>query len=456
MAQKPNIPKGTRDFSPIEVAKRQHIISIIKSNFEKFGFQPIETPSFENSETLMGKYGEEGDRLIFKILNSGDYLAKADEKALQNKESNILTSSISEKALRYDLTVPFARYVVQHQNDIEFPFKRYQIQPVWRADRPQKGRFREFFQCDADVVGSKSLWQEVELVQLYDAVFTDLGLKGATIKINNRKILSGIAEVIGASDKLIDFTVALDKLDKIGEDGVKTEMIEKGISAEAIQKVQPLFNFTGTISEKIEKLAQLLASSNEGMKGVEELQFICDTVSKLGLTTAFLDLDVTLARGLNYYTGAIFEVAPPKEVAMGSIGGGGRYDDLTGIFGLKDMSGVGISFGLDRIYLVVEELNLFPITVISSTKALFINYGEKEAFYSMKAIKELRNFGIKVELYPDAVKVGKQFMHADKRAIPFAIIVGETEMNEGKFALKNLTSGEQVMLDFEGLKNALV
>ena len=456
MAQKPSIPKGTRDFSPSEVAKRQYIISIIKNNFEKFGFQPIETPSFENSETLMGKYGEEGDRLIFKILNSGDYLAKADEKALQNKESNKLTSSISEKALRYDLTVPFARYVVQHQNDIEFPFKRYQIQPVWRADRPQKGRFREFFQCDADVVGSKSLWQEVELVQLYDSVFTDLGLKGVTIKINNRKILSGIAEVIGASDKLIDFTVALDKLDKIGEDGVKTEMIEKGISAEAIQKVQPLFNFTGTISEKIEKLAQLLASSKEGMKGVEELQFICNTVSKLGLTTAILDLDVTLARGLNYYTGAIFEVAPPKAVAMGSIGGGGRYDDLTGIFGLKDMSGVGISFGLDRIYLVVEELGLFPVTVTSTTKALFINYGEKEAFYSMKAIKELRNFGIKVELYPDAVKVGKQFMHADKRAIPFAIIVGETEMNEEKFALKNLISGEQVTLDFEGLKAALV
>ena len=455
MAQKPSIPKGTRDFSPSEVAKRQYIISIIKNNFEKYGFQPIETPSFENSETLMGKYGEEGDRLIFNILNSGDYLAKADEKALQNKESNKLTSSISEKALRYDLTVPFARFVVQHQNDIEFPFKRYQIQPVWRADRPQKGRFREFFQCDADVVGSKSLWQEVELVQLYDAVFTDLGLKGVTIKINNRKILSGIAEVIGASDKLIDFTVALDKLDKIGEDVVKTEMLEKGISAEAIQKVQPLFNFTGTISEKIEKLAQLLTSSNEGMKGVEELQFICDTISKLGLTTAILDLDVTLARGLNYYTGAIFEVAPPKAVAMGSIGGGGRYDDLTGIFGLKDMSGVGISFGLDRIYLVVEELDLFPVTVTSTTKALFINYGEKEAFYAMKAIKELRSFGVKVELYPDAVKVGKQFMHADKRSIPFAIIVGEAEMNEDKFALKNLISGEQVTLDFEGLKAAL-
>ena len=456
MAHKPSIPKGTRDFSPAEVSKRNYILSIIKSNFEKFGFQPIETPSFENSETLMGKYGEEGDRLIFKILNSGDYLAKADAVILENKESNKLTSSISEKALRYDLTVPFARYVVQHQSEIEFPFKRYQIQPVWRADRPQKGRFREFFQCDADVVGSKSLWQEVELVQLYDSVFTELGLEGATIKINNRKILSGIAEVIGAKDKLIDFTVALDKLDKIGEDGVKKEMIEKGISEAAIEKVQPLFNFTGTISEKISKLSKLLAASEEGMKGVEELRFICDNVTNLGLNKVILDLDVTLARGLNYYTGAIFEVAPPKQVAMGSIGGGGRYDDLTGIFGLKDMSGVGISFGLDRIYLVIEELDLFPKTVTSTSKALFLNYGEKEVFYAMQAITKLRKFGIKVELYPDNVKVAKQFQHADKREIPFAVIVGETEMSEGKFTLKNLLSGEQFSLDFEDLKAALL
>ena len=455
MASKPSIPKGTRDFSPAEVAKRQYIIQIIKSNFEKFGFQPIETPSFENSETLMGKYGEEGDRLIFKILNSGDYLAKANATHLENKDSTKLTSSISEKALRYDLTVPFARYVVQHQNDIEFPFKRYQIQPVWRADRPQKGRFREFFQCDADVVGSKSLWQEVELVQLYDTVFTALGLEGVTIKINNRKILSGIAEVIGASDKLIDFTVALDKLDKIGEDGVKKEMIEKGISEEAIAKVQPLFSFTGTISEKINQLSVLLAESEEGIKGVEELRFICDNVTALGLSTAILDLDVTLARGLNYYTGAIFEVAPPKSVSMGSIGGGGRYDDLTGIFGLKNMSGVGISFGLDRIYLVVEELNLFPDTVTATSKALFINYGEKEAFYAMKAIKELRNSGLKVELYPDNAKVAKQFQHADKRNIPFAVIVGDQEMNTNTFSLKNLSTGEQVSLDFEGLKKRL-
>jgi histidyl-tRNA synthetase len=456
MASKPSIPKGTRDFSPAEVAKRQHIITVIKSNFEKFGFQPIETPSFENSDTLMGKYGDEGDRLIFKILNSGDYLDKISSDELLTLKAKQLTGKISEKALRYDLTVPFARYVVQHQSEIEFPFKRYQIQPVWRADRPQKGRFREFFQCDADVVGSKSLWQEVELVQLYDSVFTELGLEGVTIKINNRKILAGIAEVIGAKDKLIDFTVALDKLDKIGEDGVKKEMIEKGIAESAIKKVQPLFCFTGSISDKIEKLSALLTQSDEGLKGVEELQFICDNVTNLGLTKAVLDLDVTLARGLNYYTGAIFEVAAPNKVAIGSIGGGGRYDDLTGIFGLKDISGVGISFGLDRIYLVLEELNLFPETVISSSKALFINYGQKEAFYAMKAITKLRQSGVKVELYPDKAKVGKQFQHADKRGIPYAVIARETEMNEEKFALKNLASGEQVLLDFEKLKATLI
>ncbi|WP_309640156.1 histidine--tRNA ligase [Flavobacterium sp.] len=452
MAQKPSIPKGTRDFSPVEVSKRNYIFSIIKRNFEQYGYQPIETPSFENSDTLMGKYGEEGDRLIFKILNSGDYLDKVSADELQALDYKKLTGKISEKALRYDLTVPFARYVVQHQHEIDFPFKRYQIQPVWRADRPQKGRFREFFQCDADVVGSTSLWQEVELVQLYDAVFSDLGLKGVTIKINNRKILSGIAEVIGAKDKLIDFTVALDKLDKIGEDGVKKEMIEKGISKTAIEKVQPLFHFTGSIEEKIQKLSALLSTSQEGMKGVEELQFICDNLTKLGLRDSVLDLDVTLARGLNYYTGAIFEVAPPKSVAMGSIGGGGRYDDLTGIFGLPNVSGVGISFGLDRIYLVLEELNSFPETVVTSTKALFINYGENEAFYAMQAIQKLRQNAIKVELYPDAIKVGKQFAYADKRQIQFAVIVGETEMQEGKFGLKNLQTGEQTTLSFEELK----
>lgn len=451
MAQKPGIPKGTRDFSPEEVAKRQYIISTIKHHFETFGFHPIETPSFENYNTLMGKYGEEGDRLIFKILNSGDYLAKADEFFLQQKDSNKLTPQISEKALRYDLTVPFARYVVQHQNDIEFPFRRYQIQPVWRADRPQKGRFREFYQCDADIVGSKSLWQEVELVQLYDGVFSTLGINGVNIKINNRKVLSGIAEVIGEKDKLIDFTVALDKLDKVGEDGVKKEMQEKGISEEALVKVQPLFNFTGTIDEKLEKLSELLASSEEGMKGVEELRFICNNVKTLGLDKSVLDLDVTLARGLNYYTGAIFEVTAPEEVKMGSIGGGGRYDDLTGIFGLRDMSGVGISFGLDRIYLVMEELSLFPETVTEGTKVLFINFGDKEALYSMKAVKKFRELGIKAELYPDAAKMKKQFQHADRRNIPYTVVTGEQEMAEGKYTLKNMASGEQESISLEEL-----
>jgi histidyl-tRNA synthetase len=448
---KPGIPKGTRDFSPIEVAKRQYIIGAIKHHFESFGFQPIETPSFENSDTLMGKYGEEGDRLIFKILNSGDYLSKANDELLSNKDSLKLTAQISEKALRYDLTVPFARYVVQHQNDITFPFKRYQIQPVWRADNPQKGRFREFFQCDADVVGSTSLWQEVELVQLYDKVFSTLGLVGATIKINNRKILSGIAEVIGAKDKLIDFTVALDKLDKIGEDGVKREMEAKGITPEAIDKVHPLFNFTGTIAEKLDKLDELLAASEEGKKGVNELRFICENVTELGLAESLLDLDVTLARGLNYYTGAIFEVAAPAGVAMGSIGGGGRYDDLTGIFGLKNMSGVGISFGLDRIYLVLEELGLFPDTVTDGIKVLFINFGDKEALYALKTIKKLREAGIKAELYPDAAKIGKQFQHADKRAIPFAVLTGDEEIANNKFTLKNLLSGNQESVTFSEL-----
>ncbi|MGV1010806.1 MAG: histidine--tRNA ligase [Flavobacterium sp.] len=451
MASKPSIPKGTRDFSPIEVSKRNYIISIMRNHFEKYGYQPIETPSFENSDTLMGKYGEEGDRLIFKILNSGDYLDKVASDELQDVNYKKLTTKISEKALRYDLTVPFARYVVQHQNEIEFPFKRYQIQPVWRADRPQKGRFREFFQCDADVVGSTSLWQEVELVQLYDSVFAELGLDGVTIKINNRKILSGIAEVIGASDKLIDFTVALDKLDKIGEDGVKKEMLEKGISEEALLKVQPLFNFTGTIQEKIEKLSTLLSASEEGKKGIEELRFICENVTKLGLQKAILDLDVTLARGLNYYTGAIFEVSAPKEVAMGSIGGGGRYDDLTGIFGLKNMSGVGISFGLDRIYLVLEELNLFPPTVTTSTKVMFLNFGDAQAFEALQAIQKLRNHNIKAELYPDTAKMDKQFKHAEKRGIPFVV----KEIAGDLFTLKDIVTGEQTQVNFVELLQKL-
>ena len=455
MAQKPSIPKGTRDFSPEEVAKRNYIFNTIQTEFKRFGFQPIETPSFENSSTLMGKYGDEGDRLIFKILNSGDFLKKADEKALSEKDSLSLTSSISEKALRYDLTVPFARYVVQHQNEIEFPFKRYQIQPVWRADRPQKGRFREFFQCDADVVGSNSLWQEVEFVQLYDSVFNKLGLEGVTIKINNRKVLSGFAEVIGEQDKLIDFTVALDKLDKIGEEGVKKEMREKGISEEALQKIQPIFNLTGSFAEKIEGLRSILKGSETGQKGIEELQFIQNAIEAMPLKTTKLDLDVTLARGLNYYTGAIFEVAAPEKVKMGSIGGGGRYDDLTGIFGLKDMSGIGISFGLDRIYLVLEELGLFPDTVTQNTKVLFINFGDKEALYAMQAVRKLRSENITAELYPDSAKMGKQMKYADKRNIPYTVLAGEEEMSGQKFTLKHMKSGEQSSLDFDGLKNKL-
>ena len=447
MASKPSIPKGTRDFSSIEVSKRNYIISIMRNHFEMFGYLPIETPSFENSDTLLGKYGEEGDRLIFKILNSGDYLDKVPTEQLQTINYKQLTSKISEKALRYDLTVPFARYVVQHQSEIEFPFKRYQIQPVWRADRPQKGRFREFYQCDADVVGSKSLWQEVELVQLYDSVFAELGLNGVSIKINNRKILSGIAEVIGASDKLIDFTVALDKLDKIGADGVKKEMLEKGISALALVKVQPLFNFTGTIQEKLEKLATMLSSSEEGKKGIEELRFICDNITKLGLQKSILDLDVTLARGLNYYTGAIFEVTPPNSVSMGSIGGGGRYDDLTGIFGLNNMSGVGISFGLDRIYLVMEELGLFPETVTTSTKVLFLNTDERHSLLIMEMLQKLRFQNISAEMYPDLIKIDKQYKYAENRNIPFVV----KEISEGLFTLKNLTKGYQVQVSIEDL-----
>ncbi|WP_435263559.1 histidine--tRNA ligase [Tenacibaculum sp. nBUS_03] len=440
---KPSIPKGTRDFSSTEVAKRNYILNTIKHSFENFGFQPIETPSFENSSTLMGKYGEEGDRLIFKILNSGDYLSKVDDDLLSEKNSQKLISKISEKALRYDLTVPFARYVVQHQNDITFPFKRYQIQPVWRADRPQKGRFREFYQCDADVVGSKSLWQEVEFVQLYDAVFSKLGLSGTTIKINNRKILSGIAEVIGAKDKLIDFTVALDKLDKIGKEGVVKEMLSKGITEVALEKVDPLFDFSGSNTDKLASLEVMLEGSEEGIRGVEELRFINDSISELGLTSASLEIDVTLARGLNYYTGAIYEVSAPREVKMGSIGGGGRYDDLTGIFGLKDVSGVGISFGLDRIYLVMEELGLFETVELPKPKVLFLNFKENESLKKVKAIRVLRENNIKSELYPDTAisnkQQKKQWKYVSNRGIQFVV----TDVDNDTFVLKNMINSEQ-------------
>ena len=443
MAQKPSIPKGTRDFSPVEVAKRNHIIKTIKKHFETFGFMPIETPSFENSDTLLGKYGEEGDRLIFKILNSGDFISKVDDVTYSSKNSSTIAPKITEKALRYDLTVPFARYVVMHQNEIDFPFKRYQVQPVWRADRPQKGRFREFYQCDADVVGANSLLQEVEFVQLYDAVFTDLGLTGTTIKLNNRKVLSGIAEVIGAQHLLVDFTVALDKLDKIGEEKVKEEMLAKGISAAAIAKAQPLFNMQGSVAEQLDQLKDLLVTSEVGMKGVAELDEILETVTELGLKSAKLELDVTLARGLNYYTGAIFEVAAPEGVKMGSIGGGGRYDDLTGIFGLKDVSGVGISFGLDRIYLVLEELDLFPKAMEQSLDVLCLNFGQKEGRAALRLVTALRGHGLRADLYPSATKMQKQFKYADKRNVPYVILLGESEIAQGEFTVKDMAKGEQ-------------
>ena len=452
---KPSIPKGTRDFSPAQVARRTYIMDTIRHHFSCYGFQAIETPSFEKSETLMGKYGEEGDRLIFKILNSGDYLKKASDTFLTSKDSQKLTQQISEKALRYDLTVPFARYVVQHQNDITFPFKRYQIQPVWRADRPQKGRFREFYQCDADIIGSTSLLQEVELVQLYDAVFTSLQLKGCVIKMNNRKLLSGIAQVIGAQDKLIDFTVALDKLDKIGPDGVKKEMLEKGISQEAIVKMQPLFSMSGTAKEQLESLKSLLEGSQIGMQGIQELEFIVDTISALELQTAVLSLDVTLARGLNYYTGAIFEVSAPQGISMGSIGGGGRYDDLTGIFGLKNISGVGISFGLDRIYLVLEMLDLFPQTTAATTQVLFFNFGESEAVIAMKAIKALRSVGVSAELYPDIAsnqkKERKQLAYAEKKNISYVVLIKKQQIHDDTYLLKNMQTGDRQTLTLEQL-----
>ncbi len=448
---KPSIPKGTRDFSSTEVANRTYIINTIKTAFETYGFQPIETPSFENSSTLMGKYGEEGDRLIFKILNSGDFLKKADSQLLAEKNSLKITSYISEKALRYDLTVPFARYVVQHQNEITFPFKRYQIQPVWRADRPQKGRFREFFQCDADVIGSHSLFQEVDFIQLYDTVFTNLKLTGVKIKINNRKILSGIAEVIGAKEKLIDFTVALDKLDKIGKEGVINEMLTKGISNQAIQKIQPLFNISGTNSEQLLILEDLLSSSNEGIKGIEELRTVINTTHQLGLQSALLEIDITLARGLNYYTGAIFEVSPPHGVQMGSIGGGGRYDDLTGIFGLKDMSGVGISFGLDRIYLVIEELGLFDSVPLPKPKVLLLNFTTDNTATQLKALKSLRLAGIKSERYPETALTNKQqkkqWKYASNREIEFVI----SEINNNQFTLKNMIDSTQKICTLKDL-----
>lgn len=450
---KPSIPKGTRDFSPEELSKRNYIFQTIRKNFETFGFQSIETPSFENTETLMGKYGEEGDRLIFKILNSGDFLKDIPEETLLEKNSQKLTSQISEKALRYDLTVPFARYVVQHQNEITFPFKRFQIQPVWRADRPQKGRFREFYQCDADVIGSNSLWQEIELIQLYDNVFTSLKIKGVKIKINHRKILSGFAEIIGQSDKLIDFTVALDKLDKIGKEKVEQEMLSKGISQTAIDKIQPIFSLNGSFLEKIDILKNLLASSEIGLQGLDDLLFIYEKINSIKLQVADLELDVTLARGLNYYTGSIFEVAPPQEIQLGSIGGGGRYDNLTSIFGLNNISGVGISFGLDRIFLVMEELGLFPSEISQTLDVLFVNLGEEEALKSFELAQKLRKKGFKTEVYPESSKLKKQLNYADKRNVKNVIIIGQEEFLKSEFTLKNMQTGQQETHNFTEIEN---
>lgn len=439
--QKPSLPKGTRDFSSEEVSKRNYIFDIIRHQFQLHGYTPIETPSFENLSTLTGKYGEEGDRLIFKILNSGDYLSKVDEDLLHTKDSQKLISQISDKALRYDLTVPFARYVVQHQNDITFPFKRYQMQPVWRADRPQKGRFREFYQCDADVVGSDSLMQEVELIALYDSVFTELKVP-VEIHFNNRKILSGLAEVADISNQLIDFTVALDKLDKIGEEKVKEEMREKGIPSSSIDILSPLFSMQGDFESQLKSLEEILKSSEIGRKGIEEIGFVFRKIERLGLKSADLIVNLTLARGLDYYTGAIFEVKA-KNVHMGSIGGGGRYDDLTGIFGLKGISGVGISFGLDRTYLVLEELNLFPESIQNSLDVFFVNFGEAEADKAMELAKSLREKEIRCEVYPDNAKMKKQMQYADKKSAKFVVMIGEEELKSGKLTLKNMETGDQ-------------
>ena len=448
MAQKPSIPKGTRDFGPEEMIKRTYIFDTIKSVFRTCGFQPLETPAMENLSTLLGKYGDEGDKLLFKILNSGDFLSGIPSEETNQGNSNALSTKICEKGLRYDLTVPFARYVVQHQNEISFPFKRYQIQPVWRADRPQKGRYREFYQCDADVVGSDSLLNEVELMQIVDTVFTRFGIR-VCIKINNRKILTGIAEIIGEADKIVDITVAIDKLDKIGLDNVNAELASKGIPQEAIDKLQPIILLSGSNEEKLETLKTVLATSETGMKGVEESEFILKTVASLGVKSE-VELDLTLARGLNYYTGAIFEVKA-LDVQIGSISGGGRYDNLTGVFGMDGMSGVGISFGADRIFDVLNQLDLYPKEAVNGTELLFVNFGEKETAYCLPVLAKMRDAGVRAEIYPDSAKMKKQMGYANDKQIPFVAIVGENEMAEGKLTLKNMTTGEQSLLTSDEL-----
>ena len=448
MAQKPSIPKGTRDFGPVEMAKRNYIFDTIKEVYALYGFQQIETPAMETLQTLMGKYGEEGDKLLFKILNSGDYMNKVSDEDLHSLNSLKLAAKLCEKGLRYDLTVPFARYVVQHREELQLPFKRYQIQPVWRADRPQKGRYREFYQCDADVVGSDSLLNEVELMQIVDTVFTKFGVH-VCIKINNRKILTGIAEVIGEAEKIVDITVAIDKLDKIGLEKVNEELRNDGISEEAIEKLQPIISLSGSNEEKLEVISQVLAGSETGLKGVEETRFILDTLKAVGLNNA-IELDLTLARGLNYYTGAIFEVKA-LDTPMGSITGGGRYDNLTGIFGLPGLSGVGISFGADRIYDVLNALDLYPKEAVNSTQVMFINFGETETAYCLPIVGKLRQAGIRSEIFPDKAKMKKQMSYANAKNIPFVVLAGENEMAAGKVTLKNMESGDQTLVTAEEL-----
>ena len=444
---KPGIPKGTRDFSPVEMAKRNYIFNTIKEVYALYGFQQIETPAMESLQTLMGKYGEEGDKLLFRVLNSGDYMSKLSDEELQERNSLRLSSRICEKGLRYDLTVPFARYVVMHREELQLPFKRYQIQPVWRADRPQKGRYREFYQCDADVVGSDSLLNEVELMQIVDTVFTRLGVR-VQIKINNRKILSGIAEVIGEPEKIVDITVAIDKLDKIGLESVNAELRADGISDEAIEKLQPIIAMSGSNDDKLKTMSDLLAGSEIGMKGVEETRFILDTLK--GTLDNEIEFDLTLARGLNYYTGAIFEVKA-LDYAIGSITGGGRYDNLTGIFGMPGLSGVGISFGADRIYDVLNGLDLYPKEAVNGTRLLFINFGEKETAYCLPVVKACRAAGINTEMYPDKAKMKKQMGYANAKAIPFVVLAGDNEMADNKVTLKNMETGEQKLVTTEEL-----
>ena len=449
---KPSIPKGTRDFSPVEMAKRNYIFDTIREVYALYGFRQIETPAMETLSTLMGKYGEEGDKLLFKVLNSGDYLAKLSDDELMQRNPLHLATKLCEKGLRYDLTVPFARYVVQHRDEIQLPFKRYQIQPVWRADRPQKGRYREFYQCDADVVGSDSLLNEVELMQIVDTVFTRFGVRVA-IKINNRKILTGIAETIGEADKIVDITVAIDKLDKIGIDAVNEELRRDGISDEAIDKLQPIIALTGTNDEKLATIAQVLVQSEVGMKGVEETRFILDTLKTCGLHNQ-IDLDLTLARGLNYYTGAIFEVKA-LDYAIGSITGGGRYDNLTGIFGLPGISGVGISFGADRMYDVLGGLDLYPKEAEQGTQLLFINFGATETAYCLPVLRRCREAGIRTEIYPDSVKMKKQMAYANAKQVSFVVLAGEEEIAQGKLTLKNMATGEQTLVTPEELVEAV-